>query len=278
MLCYHTVAPVRGDSAVVPTIHPEHFAGQMQALKAIGDVVPLEWLLQRRSGSSRPLFALTFDDDDSSHVRNVLPILRTQQIPATFFLSGRSLHGLGHYWWTRLERSVETIGLGATCDAIEEHAPTLKELVRRCRNLGSVKELPIQDARPPMSAQDIRLLSDAGMTIGFHTVRHPCLTRLNDPALKDALTLGRDALAAAAGRTIDLFAYPYGTVDRRVAGAVRTAGYAAAVALGNRPFSSQSDRYCIPRWQPGSVAVPDFSGEVTLRLSQRVSQFARDAR
>ena len=278
VLCYHTVAPAHGVSAVVPTIHPDHFTEQMLTLKAIGDIVPLDWLLQRRAPSSRPMFAVTFDDDDPTHVRNVLPILRTQQIPATFFLSGRSLHGLGPYWWTRLERSVETIGLGATCDALEEHAPTLKELIRRCRNLGVVKDLQIRDTAPPLSASDIRLLSDAGMTIGFHTLRHPCLTRLNDRDLEDALTLGRDALAEAAGRTIKLFAYPYGTVDRRVAAAVRTAEYAAALALGNRPFSGQSDRYCIPRWQPGSVAVRDFSGDVTVRLSQRVSQFARVAR
>ena len=31
-----------------------------------------------------------------------MPILQKHQIHATFFLSGRSLHGMGPYWWTRL--------------------------------------------------------------------------------------------------------------------------------------------------------------------------------
>ncbi len=278
VLCYHTVAPAHGNPAIVPTIHPDRFVEQMLALKTIGDIVPLEWLLQRRSDSSRPSFALTFDDDDSAHVRNVLPILRTHQIPATFFLSGRSLHGLGPYWWTRLERSVETIGLGATCRALDEHAPTLKELVRRCRDWATVTELPITNAPPPMSAADIRLLSDAGMTIGFHTLRHPCLTRLGDRDLLEALTLGRDTLAATAGAQVDLFAYPYGTMNRRVASAVRAAGYTAAFALGNLPVSSQCDRFCIPRWQAGSLAIADLAGEAALRLTRGVSRFGRDAR
>jgi peptidoglycan/xylan/chitin deacetylase (PgdA/CDA1 family) len=268
VLCYHTVEPA-GGSRVVPALHPDKFVGQIDALKSIGDVVPLDWLLQPHdSTTSRPRFAITFDDDDPAHVRQVLPILRKQQIHATFFLSGRALHGLGAYWWTRLEQSVRTIGLSATCRALNVYAPTMKELVRRCRDASRVAELPDVDGET-LGAGEIRLLADAGMTIGFHTLHHPALTRLRDADLSRAITYGRDALAAATGSAIELFAYPYGTVDRRVADMVRAAGYKAAFALGNRSMSCWSDRFCTPRWQPASAPVPDMPAEAALRLLWR---------
>ena len=278
VLCYHTVGLPRADDVGVPAIHPEQFAAQMLALKSIGDIVPLDWLLQRRRPvPSRPQFAVTFDDDDTAHVDQALPILQKHQIHATFFLSGRSLHGLGPYWWTRLAHSVHSIGLHATCRAVGVHAPTLKVLVRRCRDLASVAELPLTHAWTVMNAADIRALSCAGMTIGFHTLRHQALTRLEDRDLAAAVNEGREALAAASGVPIEMFAYPYGTVDRRVTDVVRAAGYAAAFALGDRPVAAGFDRLCVPRWQPGSVVASNLAAEAALRLSRRVNRLGQGA-
>jgi peptidoglycan/xylan/chitin deacetylase (PgdA/CDA1 family) len=276
VLCYHVVGPSRGGYAVVPTVTPEHFAAQVDALKEIGDIVPLDWLLRARS-ASRPMFAITFDDDDPSHVSRALPILKNRQIHATFFLSGRSLHELGPYWWTRVEHSVNAIGLAATCDALGVRALTLRELVRKCRHSASVVDLPLATTTEVMTAADIRALSNAGMTIGFHTVRHQALTLLDDGDLRCAVMDGRDVLADAAAASIESFAYPYGMVDRRVADAVSGAGYRWACALGDRPLSSLINPFCIPRWQPGAVAVSDLSGETALRLTGRLSRFDRAA-
>jgi peptidoglycan/xylan/chitin deacetylase (PgdA/CDA1 family) len=124
-----------------------------------------------------------------------------------------------------------------------------------------------------MATADIRTLSTAGMAIGFHTLRHPALTLLNDADLEEAVTNGRDALANAARASIESFAYPYGAVNRRVVNAVSRAGYKWAFALGDRPLSRQVNPFCIPRWQPGAVAVSDFSAETALRLTQSVSRF-----
>jgi peptidoglycan/xylan/chitin deacetylase (PgdA/CDA1 family) len=259
-------------------MNPDEFDAQMTTLKSIGEVVPLDWLLQRgRRVPSRPHFAITFDDDDPAHINGALPILQKHQIQATFFLSGRSLHGLGPYWWTALEQSARAVGLEATCHAVGVHARTLKELVRGCRHKATVKELPVEGPTTVMSTTDIRMLSDAGMSIGFHTVTHPALTRLSERDLREAVTVGRDALAALARARVDLFAYPYGDVDCRVADAVRTAGYSAAFALRHRPVHAWCDRFNVPRWQPSSFGIVDFAGETALRLSRRVSRLGRGA-
>ena len=50
------------------------------------------------------------------------------------------------------------------------------------------------------------------------------LPLLDDAELDLALIEGRDELASLTGSSIDLLAYPYGSVDARVAGATERAG------------------------------------------------------
>ena len=239
----------------------------MEALKKAGDVIPLASLM-RRASSRRPAFAVTFDDDDTTHVSYALPILRTLGIPATFFLSGRSLSGLPPYWWVQLQQAVDEDGLDATCRRLGRNAQTIRELARQCRASGGMQELTTRSTPRVMQSSDIRQLADAGMTIGFHTLRHPALTLLDDRDLETALTDGRDALAAAAQSRVEFLAYPYGQADRRVAAAVKRAGYRAAFALGDGPVTQRDDPFLLARWQPGELSGVDLVSEAALRLNR----------
>src|SRR2546425_13018933 len=169
VLCYRRVAPASGGPQVVEPIPPARFAEQMRALKEAGDIVSLSRVLSFPVSYRRPAFAVTFDDDDPSHVRYALPILRELGISATFLLSGRSLHGLGPYWWTLLEQSVEEMGLEATSHVLGHSGRSVKEVARACRQAVTVKELSPRRMPSVMETNDIRALAQAGMTIGFHT-------------------------------------------------------------------------------------------------------------
>jgi len=267
VLCYHRVAPDTGGEHAIEPIPPLRFADQMRTLKEAGDVVGLGDLLSLPSERKRPAFAVTFDDDEPSLVQHALPILRELDIPATFFLSGRSLHGLGPYWWTLVERSVVEIGLEATSRLIGHRGMTLREVARSCRMSGIVPALRVRETPSVMAARDVRTLADAGMTIGFHTLHHLALPALDGPRLAEALSEGRETLSAAAGVPIDFLAYPYGLADCRVAHAARMAGYRAALVTGNRPVTPQSDPFLLPRWQPGSIEGVELLGELALRLT-----------
>jgi peptidoglycan/xylan/chitin deacetylase (PgdA/CDA1 family) len=267
VLCYHRVTPDASPTDTIDPLHPDRFAEQLEALKKAGDVIAIASLMQSRS-SRRPAFAITFDDDDAAHVTHALPVLRMLDIPATFFLSGRSLHGLGPYWWTQLQQAVDEDGLDATCRRLGRMARNIRELARQCRASGGMQELPTQAAPRMMQSSDIRQLADAGMTIGFHTVRHPALTLLDDRDLTSALTEGRDALASAAHARVDFLAYPYGLTDRRVADAAQRAGYRAAFALGDGPITHRDDRFLLARWQPGALSGVDLISEAALRLNR----------
>jgi peptidoglycan/xylan/chitin deacetylase (PgdA/CDA1 family) len=121
-------------------------------------------------------------------------------------------------------------------------------------------------AEEPMVAADIRRLHDAGMTIGFHTLRHPRLSDLSGADLERAMTDGRPELAAAVGAPVDLLAYPYGRAIRPTAEAAERAGFRAAFASGGHPVSHLSDPFVLGRWDPGAMPADEFAAAVTLRL------------
>jgi peptidoglycan/xylan/chitin deacetylase (PgdA/CDA1 family) len=127
----------------------------------------------------------------------------------------------------------------------------------------------VQGQQPPMPAmpvEDIAALTRAGMTVGFHTLRHPVLTTLSAAALESALTEGREALAAVSGAPVDLLAYPHGLANAGVAAAAERAGFRAAYAAGGRPITAQSDRFLLGRWDPGFLAGEEFAAALALRL------------
>jgi peptidoglycan/xylan/chitin deacetylase (PgdA/CDA1 family) len=271
VLLYHRVTPPGAAAGgVVPSVPAALLRAHLEALRSAGDVVPLAELEAGRPGR-RVRFAVTFDDDEPSHARHALPVLRALGVPATFFLQGLALHGLGPPWWVRLERAIARRGLAAVAAALGVAAPTAAALAARCEGTpladAVARAFPADDGHDDgrddggrddavLSAAGVRALAAAGMEVGFHTVAHPVLPLLADADAARALADGRDALAAAAGRAVERFAYPHGRVDRRVAGLARAAGYRAAYRSANRPVGPGADRWALGRWEPGPLA-PD---------------------
>jgi peptidoglycan/xylan/chitin deacetylase (PgdA/CDA1 family) len=81
---------------------------------------------------------------------------------------------------------------------------------------------------PALRDEDLRMLADAGVEIGGHTVTHPDLTRLDSAAVQTELTHSRERLREVTGAEITGFAHPFGRHNARVSQAVAAAGYAYA--------------------------------------------------
>ncbi|MFY4719607.1 polysaccharide deacetylase family protein [Streptomyces sp. LaBMicrA B280] len=79
----------------------------------------------------------------------------------------------------------------------------------------------------------VRRLAACGVEIGGHSHTHPQLDQLDEAALAGELGRCTEILAAELGARPRSFAYPYGYSSRRVRRAVRAAGYAQALAVGN---------------------------------------------
>jgi peptidoglycan/xylan/chitin deacetylase (PgdA/CDA1 family) len=271
-LVYHLVAPGEPTGhGVVPVTPSDLFRLQVEALAEVGEIRPLEELLEDRDRHARPRFALTFDDDYVAHVDHVLPILRAIDVPATFFLSGRSLLGLGSYWFELLDRLIGSRGLDEVRRLLHVRAEKVDALIAACETDPTVRrivETEVPDVPAHLGRASIEALASAGMGVGFHTLRHEILTGLADDELEAALTEGRSELEQVVGRPLRLFAYPHGKADRRSAGKVRDAGFAAAWTGRPQPMRVGSDRYLLGRWEPGPLDVEDLLVGAAVRLTR----------
>jgi peptidoglycan/xylan/chitin deacetylase (PgdA/CDA1 family) len=249
VLVYHRIGTATQLDAAVGAAD---FRRQLQHLAAAYRVVPardiVEAAAERRAGQRFPV-AITFDDDVESHARIAAPALRTARVPATFFLTGRSLDGPAPFWWDDLERvhagppSLKEAAAGIEALAPEARAAAAAEL-RRLASPGGDRGL---------AAADVRELA-RDFEIGFHTRAHDPLATVPAESLPAVVREGRDALAEAAGTEIESFAYPHGRADERAAAAVRAAGYERAFTGAATPVGPDTDRFLIPRYQAATTA------------------------
>ena len=277
VLVYHRLGPSSPTGCeIVPSVPVDVFRAQLKALGEVYDLVTLDEVMRDRSREPAPrkrraAVAVTFDDDLPSHAEHALPVLRELGVPAAFFLSGRALHGLGPYWFQQLEALL--IAYGERRVAALLHVPELhaRELVLVCERNADlrrrVSDVAAGLAMPGILERDaILALSAGGMTIGFHTIEHDLLPELAGAALDNAVSRGREDLAAAAGAAVHYFAYPHGKADTRSAAAVRRAGFNAAFTGLPQPVRDGDDGYRLGRWEPGPLGVDDLLVNIAVRL------------
>ena len=239
---------------VVRSVSTSAFARQLDMLQELGEVVPLAELEHPHRGP-RPRFALTFDDDDPGHAEYTLPLLLARGLPATFFLSGRWRSGLGPYWWEILEAEMSSRGVAETAVhyglAPDAGSGAIANSLTGTPAVGELAASAVGLTAGTMTAEQAHRLTAAGMEIGFHTLEHPSLPHLDDPALRAAVLDGRQELADELGAQVRRFAYPHGHVDARVARLVRVGDYRSAWTTAKRVIAGDGDPMLHGRWDMG---------------------------
>ncbi|MGW0828072.1 polysaccharide deacetylase family protein [Streptomyces sp. NPDC002845] len=107
----------------------------------------------------------------------------------------------------------------------------------------------------------VRELAGAGVEIGGHSHTHPQLDQLDDDALRFEVRRCAEIVAGELSTRPASFAYPYGYSSRRVRRAVREAGFAQALAVGNALARRGQGPYALRR--------------VTVRRSTGIEEFER---
>ncbi|HZB00698.1 MAG TPA: polysaccharide deacetylase family protein [Actinomycetota bacterium] len=271
VLVFHRVAEEPAVSTVVvPTVPRDVVGEQISQLLGIGTVVSLSSLVEDRSFSTRPRFALTFDDDSATHHATALPLLLELGVTATFFVSGRALRGLGAPWFDVLDALIRDRGADATAALLGLEMADPQEIAAACERDRELQRLiEQQEAATPrvLGHAEIRDLHDAGMSIGFHTVHHQVLTGLPEDEVDAAAREGRAELEAVIGERLHMFAYPHGKADHRVARRIRLANYDAAWTGRPRPVTTSDDPYLLGRWESGTATGGEFAARVVARMN-----------
>ena len=234
-------------------VSPDLFRAHLDRLARSHEIIALTDLLSLEPEDlpDRAL-AITFDDGYEHHVGTVAPLLEARRIPATFFVNSAGLEDGAEHWWDTLERLLSVCpneaGSGpwlihdpcVAAATAEERARLIDDFRRR---LGDVALPP----RRTLTRDGVRALAACrSVTIGAHGVDHLMVTRLSEDGRRREMQACREALEAATGTPVTLFAYPYGAVDVASADTARALfAFAADCSAGAVPASFDVAR--VPR-------------------------------
>jgi len=239
---------------------------------------------------------ITFDDGYRDNFTVALPILKKNDLTATFFIATDFLDG-GRMWNDTVieairlceseELDLRHLGLGhwrletrqQRVEAIDKLLQSLKYRDLTARNEYTKQIESAVGVDLPcdlmMSSEQVRMLAEQGMSIGAHTASHPILARIDAVSARHDIEQGRDHLERVTGHSISAFAYPNGRPDSDYEKAhvdiVRELGFHAAVSTAYGCATSQCDVLQLPRM----VAWDHSRFRFTLRLLK--TYFAADA-
>jgi peptidoglycan/xylan/chitin deacetylase (PgdA/CDA1 family) len=259
VLNYHRIGSIDEnpfDDGVISAT-ADQFRAQVRYVREHFDLPRLEDLvalpdtgLPRRG----PMALITFDDGYRDNFDLALPILREAGVSATFFIATSYIQEPRLPWWDHIAYIVKTTRQDAfTLDyptpvSIDLRQSTrsvaLARLLRVYKHAADINEKAFLahlgeragvDADSEslgrelfMSWDQIRQLSEEGMSIGSHTHSHKILSAQSETDQRNELSLSKQILEAELGRPITAVAYPVGQtfafdgVTKRLA---REAGY-----------------------------------------------------
>jgi peptidoglycan/xylan/chitin deacetylase (PgdA/CDA1 family) len=254
---------------------------QLRFLKAHYSVIRpdefREWLLTGRALPPRSVL-LTCDDGLLNNLTDMLPTLQQEGMFCLFFVTGASCsENAGMLWYEELyhllrmgnvapadlERIIPAARNGSSADSFQSTwwtavctASSLgnerrTELLNAMRSKGKLAQSEFAERRwRLLNADELRKLSEAGMTIGAHTITHPVLSQCSDEESYHEIQGGKAQLESVLGQAVWAFAYPFGntatTGDREVR-LSQQAGFECAFLNMGGGFSDRARPLQLPR-------------------------------
>jgi peptidoglycan/xylan/chitin deacetylase (PgdA/CDA1 family) len=268
------------------SVSPENFLAQMQALVSERTVISIEELGRQlhdkclQTGTA----VVTFDDGYANNWTVARPILEQIGISATTFIA-TGMIGDGEFWWDRLERILTDATLWPEIVQIRigpqltEIGPTtdrtylLKAIWARLRDVASPEreaaldrlEESLAAAKPervnrPVTAEEVRKMSEGAISVGAHTVSHPWLPLLPPSRLAHEIADSKTTCEDLVRGPITAFAYPFGVYNEASRAAVMEHRFSLAFATIPTAVGDDPDPFGLPR-----VAVANWSAEDFVR-------------
>ena len=297
ILMYHRVAAPAGDPWNL-CVSPQNFAGHMQALSEMADVLPLQELpANLRSGRrSRAVAAVTFDDAYLDNLTAAKPVLDALDIPATVFVPTGWIGDPRPMWWDRLAHALlaaevlpETLEIHAqgedfTWQEPDANKPGSAGRTARARlhrgiwttmrtlpnddarhavvdilvSMLGTDETPVADARPMNDAELREITATGRVSIGSHAVTHPTLPGLGREEKAWEIEQSAEQCRQLLGERPATFAYPYGDLDAESVELVRASGYSHACSIREDLVWEGDDPLLLPRIAVGNWSPAEF--------------------
>lgn len=252
------------------------FTWQMELLSKYFNVLPLDIALNKLQSNTLPsrAVAITFDDGYADNLLNAVPILKTYNLPATFFIATGFLDG-GLMWNDSIIESIRQIPeKKLDLSSIKEGVHDLSSRENRVKVAGYLidklkhlefsqrdkytkyvsKLAPELPDNLMLTTTQLKILHGNNMEIGGHTVSHPILAKIDDRAAKEEIVENKKKLRDILGIEPRFFAYPNGKAGKdylpRHVEMIKELNYQAALSTQWGVSRKNSDIWQLPRFTP----------------------------
>lgn len=292
ILVYHRVLPFE-DPLRPWEVTSDQFLSHMQTLKKYYNVLNLSDALKKLKNRTLPPQAvvITFDDGYEDNVTEALPILQAFKFKATFFLTTGFLNQNIMFndqiiEYIRQQKmpllDLKKLGLGQyQLSTDQQKAQACVKIINEIKHYGYEKRQRIveqlldqsQLALPSlmMGERGVKLLKNAGMEIGAHTVTHPILSKLSDDQAYHEIAKSKETLEGLINKKVRYFAYPNGFPNRDYLPThckiVKKLGFEAACSTWWGAANVTTDLFQLPRFTPWD--------KKPMRFVYRMSQYRR---
>jgi peptidoglycan/xylan/chitin deacetylase (PgdA/CDA1 family) len=276
ILTYHRVGERFSDKNP-KSIHWALFALQIKWLNKYFNILPLPIALELQAKNELPprAICITIDDGYRDSYDYIFKTLQQEKVKAAFFISTQGLTK-GGLWdediYVAIFNAPEEIkqlnidGKFFDMSSFERRVETRYQLTEETKYLPlAQRQKIIEEIRAQtgvtiqpnefLSADQIRKMHSAGMTIGAHTHSHPILLKESDSVAFNEIKQSKVILEDILGQSIDYFAYPNGKFEQDFSQChiemVESLGFQAALSTDWGSLANyQKDRFKIKRFTP----------------------------
>ena len=277
IITYHRVGPKNDDWSLEPT-PPHLFKQQMEYYFKNYEIISLDELAQYiREGKSLPpkAIAITFDDGYLDNYLYAYPFLKAHHIPATIFLITGHVESNTLFWWDKIgyilhhmnisQFNLNELGnfsLHPNKDKSRVHseiADALKLISedRKCFLINKLSEISGVDIPSNLakglilSWDQIKEMSNNGISFGAHSVNHPILTNIPLKRAKWEIIQSKIDIENVLNKDVSAFSYPNGNYNTELISIVKESGFNCAVSFTPGKFVSLNDNiYALDRFPP----------------------------
>jgi peptidoglycan/xylan/chitin deacetylase (PgdA/CDA1 family) len=247
---------------------------------------------------SKPMCLLTFDDGTKDHAEVVTPILHARGLTGVFFiLSGPAERGImplthaihwllggdeSRVWDLFQQHAGQPLGDAAEAQRIYRYETPLRARIKYAANMVLPNQVTERIVRAAVavagrsmedlarewfvSADDIRAMDSAGMTISMHGVSHRSLQSLGPVGIREEISHCSSYLKNLTGKLPTWYACPFGGTGSSVESlqamrtAMRDAGVVASVSTEKSHVLPGTDRFALPRFD--TIDLPPRGGRM----------------
>lgn len=277
ILAYHRIDKTTSYPWSLTPVTPQDFEREIKYLRQKYQIISLDELstaLCDLKTIPPNTAAITIDDGYRDIYINAYPILKKYNVPATVFLTTGHISTGNLFWWDRIgyvvwKTKVKTLDLG---ELGTYHLTSDDDRLRVTSIVADrLKKAPLKQrddfidglmkasgvAIPPnlgkellLSWDEIREMSQNGISFGAHTVSHPILTRVSLGTAKKEILDSKRHIENELDQEVTTFCYPNGEpgdFNDDIEKILKHNGFRCAVAAPTAFVSSKAQPYRLPR-------------------------------